>query len=385
MSLPQDPAGFAEALAVFWSTARKTEALRQPHISRFSAVLSKNNLMRIFLLGALLGCLFVSCRSVPEREAIFPAPEENGPPENVFPETAEVLPVSPFREIWGYVVAGRENALNVNMPVTDVGYFGAELDSYGRLGGVPSRRLLAAFRGKVHLVVASNSRSLTHFALESGSRTRNRLVADLLEASRNFDGLQIDFEYVPSRDGEHFRSFLGELRRGLGGKILSIALPARTRAIENDVYDYAKILPLVDRILVMAYDEHWSGSRPGPIASLEWCKNIARYSLSTVGAEKLIMGIPFYGRTWGSVNPNRAFFYSGIERIKTENQITEIERVNGIPSFSYETSLVITAWYEDSYSLSDKLETYRDMGIKAVGFWSIGQETPDVWRLLTVE
>ena len=341
--------------------------------------------MRIFLLGALVCCLFISCRSVPAPGAALPVPEADGPPVKMFPETGGELPVSPFREIWGYVVAGRETALDMDMPITDVGYFGAELDSYGRLAGVPSRRLLAAFRGRVHLVVASNSRSLTHFALESGSRTRNILVADLLEASRNLDGLQIDFEYVPPRDGENFRSFLGELRRGLGGKTLSVALPARTRTIENDVYDYAKILPLVDRVLVMAYDEHWSGSRPGPIASLDWCKNIARYSLSAVGAEKLIMGLPFYGRTWGSVNPNRAFFYSGIERIKNENQITEIERVNGIPSFTYETSLVITAWYEDGYSLSDKLETYRDMGVKAVGFWSIGQETPDVWQLLTVE
>jgi spore germination protein YaaH len=345
--------------------------------------------MRILFFTGLVCCLLLSCGSAPEA-----APRPVHPADASFsaePETAalpraagEPLPVSSFNEIWGYVIAGRETALKADFPLSDAGYFGAELDSYGRLTGVPARRRLSFFSGRVHLVVASSSRSLTHFALEEGSRTRRQLIIDLLEASRPYDGLQIDFENVPARDGDSFTSFLEELKKGLGRKLLTVALPARTRAIQNDVYDYRKILPLVDRILIMAYDEHWSGSSPGPIASLDWCKNVARYGLETIGAEKLIMGLPFYGRTWGE-NPNRAFFYSGIERIKKENEITEIRRIDGVPSFTYETRVTVTAYYEDAFSLSGKLETYRTMGIKSVGFWSVGQETSEAWSILSLE
>jgi spore germination protein YaaH len=151
------------------------------------------------------------------------------------------------------------------------------------------------------------------------------------------------------------------------------------------VYDYRKVLPLVDRILVMAYDEHWSTSEPGPIASLNWCKSVADYAMETLGPNKLIMGLPFYGRTWGNMNPNRAFFHSGIERIKRENNVDVVKRQEGVPTFTYEVPIIITVFYEDEYSLSGRLSMYQTMGVQAVSFWALGQETPLAWELLHLD
>jgi hypothetical protein len=322
--------------------------------------------------------------ALPDSPGVQIDPED--PPERpAFDENLKDLPVSAFREIWAYVVSGREEALSARYPLSDIGYFGAEINSYGELADVPNRKKIAFFTGRVHLVVACQGRALTHFILEPGSRVRNRLIADLLAASANYDGLQIDFEEIPARDGDNFLSFLAELRAGLGGKVFSVALRARTRSLENDVYDYRRISPLVDRILVMAYDEHWSGSEPGPIASMDWCRAVAAHALATVGAEKLIMGLPFYGRAWGSINPSRAFIFSGIERLRTENRVTETGRENGIPTFSYEVPVAVTVYYEDEYSLSARLEMYRSMGVKSAGFWRLGQETPAVWNLLELQ
>ena len=295
------------------------------------------------------------------------------------------LPVTFFSEIWAYLVSGRENTLNLNFPITDLVYFGAELDSYGKLVDVPNYRNISSFRNRKHLVVACNGRALTHFALREGSSERSTLVRDLLEAVRPYDGLQIDFEYVPARDGAVFLSFLAELRSGLGNKVFSVALPARNRTISDDVYDYAKIRPIVDRILVMAYDEHWSSSAPGPIASMGWCQRVAQYSLNTIGPEKLIMGLPFYGRSWGNQNVNVAYIHSSVERIIKEQSIGEIRRENGIPTFKYEMPLSVTVYYEDEYSLSARLEMYKKMGVKAAGFWRIGQETPAFWPYIGLE
>ncbi|MDR2482225.1 MAG: glycoside hydrolase [Treponema sp.] len=354
-------------------------------------------------LLAMIACLLVSCRSAPQQSA--PAPEEVIPhqapvedmaaevPEEAGPEEEEPdltdmdiadLPVSSFREIWAYLVDGREQSLKANYPLTDVGYFGAEIDAYGQLTGVPNPRKIAFFPGRKHMVVACNGRALTHFVLEPDSRTRRQIITSLVEAAAGFDGLQIDFEQVPARDGPAFRSFLAELREKLRGKSLTIALPARSRTLDNDVYDYRKILPLVDRILVMAYDEHWSTSAPGPIASMAWCRRVAAYALETVGAEKLIMGLPFYGRTWGDVNVFKAFIYSSMQRIIAENKVTEIRREEGIPNFTYQIPLTVTAYYEDAYSLATRLNMYRTMRVRAVGFWSLGQETPAVWKLLNL-
>ena len=321
-----------------------------------------------------------SANSVSEIE-----PEEEPYPEVALPEEAKQLPVSQFSEVWGYVVAGSENALRSRLPVSDAAYFGAGIDIYGNLTGVPNRRKLGNFPGRVHLVVADNSRPLTHFILIPGSDQRRALVNDILRASSGFDGLQINFENIPPKDGENFLSFLRELREGLApGQMFSVALYARTRRIAADVYDYAKIAPLVDRILVMGYDEHWSGSAPGPIASMGWSNRVAAHSLSVIGKEKLVMGIPFYGRAWASYNHSRAYVYSGIERIARENGVADIRRENGIPTFRYDAKITVTVYFEDVHSLSARMEMYAAMGVAKVGFWRLGQETPAVWNLINL-
>ena len=295
------------------------------------------------------------------------------------------LPVSAFQEIWAYVVAERESAYKVGMPISDIGYFGAEINSYGTLVDVPRRSKLRNFSGRVHLVVACNGRALSHFVLKPGSDERRKLIADLLAATKDYDGLQIDFENVGARDGEPYLTFLKELRAGLGNKMFTVALAARSRKVADDVYDYEKILPVVDRILVMAYDEHWSTSAPGPIASLAWCKRVADYSLKVIGKEKLVMGLPFYGRAWGRPNHSMAYIYSSIERVIKENNVKTIRRENGIPAFDYNATISVKVYYEDAYSLSARMEIYRTMGITAIGFWRLGQETQAVWPQIKLD
>jgi hypothetical protein len=304
----------------------------------------------------------------PGEEAPFPSADPPSP--------------SVFDEVWAYLVRGREGALRAGLPISDLGYFGAELDSSGKLVDVPRRADVPPFGGRVHLVVKCDSYSLTHFVLKQGSPERQGLIADLLAETRNFDGLQIDFEYIPVPDREPFFSFLAELRSGLGNKFFTAALKARTMDLDNDVHDYRRISPLVDRVLVMAYDEHWGGSEPGPIAGMEWCRNVAAHALSAVGREKLIMGLPFYGRAWIEPSPAKAYTYPQIETLLNENGVREIRREGGIPNFEYEIPVVVKGWYEDELSLAAKLQMYRDMDVRAVGFWRLGQESPAVWDVL---
>ncbi len=333
----------------------------------------------------LLGML--SCTSAPMEGRIDQAADT----EDAFEVAAfslsdiENLPVSSFGEVWAYLLSGREETFQSSFPISDLGYFGAEVDTYGKLINVPDPQKIADFSGRVHMVVTCNNYSLSHFVLEPESEVRRQLITDLLAAADSYDGLQIDFEMIPARDGDTFISFLWELRNGLQNKMFTIALPARTRTIENNVYNYAKIAPIVDRILVMAYDEHWSTSKPGPIASMEWCNNVAKYAQSVIEPEKLIMGIPFYGRTWGDYSTNRAFLNSGIEQIKRDNGVTEVERLDGVPYFSFEIPITITTFYEDDVSLSIRMEMYKSMGVKAIGFWCLGQESPTFWNYLRLE
>jgi hypothetical protein len=367
-------------------------------------------LLSAALLNAALSCTSAPqtaarARDVEDENAIVPAvtdtveamndeashdesPQETPPLETpllsvaIDADMAE-LPVSAFTEVWAYLVDGREKSLRAGYPISDVVYFGAEIDSYGQLSGVPQRKKITGYHGRVHLALKCDSAGLTHFVLQPGSESRSNLINQLIAASKDYDGINIDLELVPARDGEHFLAFLAELRSRLAGKTLSAALPARTTS--GGVYDYKRVAEYVDRIFVMAYDEHWSGSKPGPVASMNWCKTVAAYALKAVGAEKLVMGIPFYGRAWADTSTNRALIYDTAEKLREEHASPERGRENGIPLFTYEVPVTVTVYYEDAYSIAFRQDMYLNQGVANIGFWSLGQEADDTWRYLELK
>lgn len=206
-----------------------------------------------------------------------------------------------FREIWGYVYKGEERVLTGVEPISDVVYFSMVVNDVGRLDQAiprPQFPVVSGRKQRVHLVVnAPSNRSLMYWCLVKDLQTREGLMRDIVAACREFDGVQIDFETIRPQDRLAYLAFLTELKASLGpGKILSVAVLARTRKLD-DAFDYAAIGGIADKVLVMAYDEHWRTGSPGPIASLDWCRQACRFARQNVPAEKLVMGLPLYGRT----------------------------------------------------------------------------------------
>lgn len=289
-----------------------------------------------------------------------------------------------FTEIWGYLLSGEERYLDKAYPVTDIGYFGAGLSVVGTLTGVPDRSRLGSWEGRAHLVVAEvSNQALTHFCLDPAFNLRYDLVQAIVKASAPYDGVQIDFETVLERDKEHFITFLAAIKAMIGEKTLSVALPARTRKV-NDAYDYERISRIADRIVIMAYDEHWSGSRAGPIASLDWCRKVAAYSLGIIPREKLVMGMPFYGRAWADTNPAKAFKYSTLTTLIADKKIPALKRAIDIPWFEYKETVNVTVYFEDSRSISAKSLMYVESGVQNVSFWRLGQEDIKIWKELNI-
>lgn len=294
-----------------------------------------------------------------------------------------VQPVA-FQEIWAYLMKGEEQYLSVSYPISDLGYFGAGISTYGALTGLPDPAKIAFFPGKKHLVIAeTGNAALTHFCLDPQYPLRDALVRDIIAAAASYDGVQIDFEAVPARDADLFVEFLALLKGKLGTKPLSVALPARWRTV-GDSYDYARISAVADKIIVMAYDEHWSGGVPGSIASLDWCATVSAYALSKIGREKLVMGLPFYGRAWTDTNPAKAYKHSGISKLVTDKNISTLNRNKDIPYFEYLETVKVQVFFEDSVSTLSRLNLYKTAAVKGISFWRLGQEDPEVWKYMAV-
>lgn len=289
-----------------------------------------------------------------------------------------------FKEVWAYLLDGNFGDYRPEMDITDLCIFSADINSYGELNVIPDVRKVKGYEGRKHLVVTSQSRSLTHFVLDPSFGLRKKIIDKLVEATTKlgYDGIQVDFELIPQRDANNFVTFLADIQKAIGPeKWMSVAVPARTKTLKEDIFNYKKLEPYVDRVFIMCYDEHWSGGKPGPVASTDWCRNVATYAYSQLPQKKIVMGIPFYGRTWEDRSLAKAWFFDGIMRNLNENDVAgDVKRDKDVPYFSYETTVKITGYFDDSYSVVSKCLLYKDKKIDRIGFWCLGQEDPDVWN-----
>ncbi|MCQ2590277.1 MAG: glycosyl hydrolase family 18 protein [Treponema sp.] len=329
--------------------------------------------MKKFLIPLLLLTGFLCFAQNTEPKAKYKLKEPTGEPVS-------------FKENWGFVSKERLSEYNKSMPVTDVCLFSATINSYGELVDVPSRKIIDTGTARCHLVITCDSKSLSHFVLDPNYNLRKKLIKDIVAAAKNFDGVNIDFELIPARDRNNFITFLADLRYSLGQeKWFSVCVPARFKLLQEDMYPYAKIASYCDRVFIMAYDQHWSTSAPGPIADYEWCQKIIDYAIKAIPAKKLVMGIPFYGRTWADKSPAGAWYFSGVNRVMRENDVAKVTYENDIPTFTYKTEVNVTGYFNDTYSVLKFCRMYKDAGIQKVGFWRIGQEDPDFWNWFQIK
>ena len=301
-------------------------------------------------------------------------------------ENSSSRPIS-FKEVWGYVMIGEESSFSNDYPITDVGYFVNAVNNFSDFIPVPSRKeKFPDYKGRIHLVSSVDSRAQTHLLLDPKLKLRDRIIRQLVKECKDYDGLQIDWELVMKEDDENFWSFLKLLKRKLKGKMLTVAIPARLKTLERDAYDYAKLSKIVDKIIVMAYDEHWSTSTPGPIASVAWCKKIADYAKTVIPEDKLVMGCPFYSRAWSSLRwSSQAYRMYRLDDIIKANKVSVFKKSSdGDRSFSYDVKSTITVFYDNVESSVQRCQSYKDNEISRLAFWRVGQEIPEFWKNLSI-
>lgn len=220
---------------------------------------------------------------------------------------------------------------------------------------------------------------------------RNKLVKSVVNEIEKYgyDGVEVDIEGIGADTRAEYTSFIKELKAELGpkGYIVSATLPAKTADYINDnwtgAYDYRAVGQYADRVVLMTYDEHWSGGTPGPVASYGWVEKVINFAVKEVPPDKVVMGIAAYGYDWTIEGKNgKAVTSSEINNYvkKYGGQILWNDTFK-VPYYRYqdENGNDRIVWFENAQSTQFKMKLAKEKGLQGIAIWRLGLENKDFW------
>ena len=165
---------------------------------------------------------------------------------------------------------------------------------------------------KIIPTITDGTDKLVLAKLLAKSSDRANVIKSIMDlvTSKNFDGIDLDFEGFAFVDGTaswpttkpNWVLLVKELSEALRvkGKILSVTVPVHFALTERQkgytVYAWAEIAQYIDRLRIMTYD--YSTGKPGPIGPIAWVERTLKYAVSVMPASKVYIGLAGYGRDW---------------------------------------------------------------------------------------
>lgn len=229
------------------------------------------------------------------------------------------------------------------------------------------------------------------YELLSSSTARATLIDNMMAEAEliGFDGWNIDFETLTAATGPHYIQFLKELSVRCRRTGLVLSVDNYVPAPYNDFYDLETQGKIVDYVIIMAYDEHYSGSATaGSVASISFLKEAVNNTLSKMSRERIVMAIPFYTRLWaegadGSLS-SEALTMNGAKDVLERNKVkAEWNAASGQNYAEYKKDgLTYKIWLEDVDSLHERLKVIAGANVAGIAAWRLGYESEEIWSII---
>ncbi len=245
---------------------------------------------------------------------------------------------------------------------------------------------------------ASSTYVLTH------TSTRDYLANQIIAAAIEYDldGINLDFEALSGEVGDSYIQFVRELSLKCKNNNLVLSVDNYVPTSYTAFYNRAEQAVFADYVIIMGYDEHYSGSEDiGSVASIGFVRDGVENTLKEVPPEQTILAMPFYTRVWELTPKDGAgedvesaaenylpyTFTCTEEGMQTvENRYTE----NGAQAvWSEEDGQYIAEyekdgktykmWVENEKSLEEKLKVMKKHKLAGAAYWKLGLERPSAW------
>lgn len=225
----------------------------------------------------------------------------------------------------------------------------------------------------------------------------DRAIASLVQEVKvhNYDGIDIDFEFLPvsghkdfSVDRDQLTIFMKKLHEQLSrmGKETHMAILPHIGQAQGlaAIYNYAGLAPYVTRVGLMCYDYKESHSPPGPVAPFSWVeRNITTALQQGFKPNQISLGVATYGYDWpankagGFAKPTTQIIKQASQRgysVKWSSQAQE-------PYYMYTDSNGVkrVVWFENAATLQTKINLVNKYKISGISIWRLGYEDQKFW------
>ncbi len=191
-------------------------------------------------------------------------------------------------------------------------------------------------------------------------------------------GLVMDYESLPSAATARYPAFLAQLHAALPkGATLAVTAPAG-----DPDWHMADVARATDRVILMAYDEHWESGSAGPIASQPWFVRQVEQAMQQVGRDKLVVALGSYAYDWHDGGADALSIEEAWLAAHDSAAQIGFDRASGNAGFTYDDDRGgrHQVWMLDAATSWNELAALRRLGIDDVALWRLGSEDAGIWN-----
>lgn len=214
---------------------------------------------------------------------------------------------------------------------------------------------------------------------------RQLLIGSLMSfvTDNKFAGICVDFEEPPTESQNNLLTFMQELHNAFSARGLLV-----TQAVPFDDADwnYRAYAAASDYLILMAYDQHWTGSDAGPVAAQDWYEQHLIARMRELDAAKTIVALGNYGYDWNDANNNVAevTFQEALISARDSDTAPSFDPATRNPYIEYDEDDGVhhKVWFLDAATAYNEIRSasgYRPAGF---GVWRLGSEDPSIWSIL---
>ena len=211
-------------------------------------------------------------------------------------------------------------------------------------------------------------------------QTRDAVFTKLTDLARTqgYSGYIFDFENLSTRAAAAYPAFLAAARAAL--------TPAKaetwaTEPIGSD-QSQAALSAATDTLVLMAYDECWTTSTPGPIAGEDWLEQALRERMAGLDPAHVVVALGSYGYDWPQ-GAAASVVTAGAAQQTAARSGAAVTRAppSRNPNFGYADARGRrhTVWFLDATAFAMQSRAALAWRPRGVALWRLGLEDPALW------